>query len=334
MKLDKQDTLYMRRALELASIAQGEATPNPMVGAVIVHEGRIIGEGYHHKCGLAHAEVMAVNSVQDKSLLPHSTLYVSLEPCSHYGKTPPCASLIIKHRIPRVIIAMQDPYREVAGRGIQMLQAAGIEVEVGLLEAEAMDLNAPFIHRHAIGRPFVTLKWAQSADGFMDKHRTSREESPVLFSSPLQLRVVHRERMHHDAILVGYRTALLDNPSLTNRYYYGRSPIRIVIDRELSLSAELQLFQKTDTPTWVIHRQGVSAPIAHAAHIRYFALDWNEGLCVEQLLGLLYAEGIQSLLVEGGASTLESFIESKLYDQALIERSPLALHSGVSAPKL
>lgn len=334
MKLDSQDTLYMRRALELASIAQGEATPNPMVGAVIVHDGRIIGEGYHHKCGLAHAEVMAVDSVHDKSLLSLSTLYVSLEPCSHYGKTPPCASLILKHRIPRVIIAMQDPYREVAGRGIQMLREAGVEVEVGLLEAEAMELNAPFIHRHAIGRPFVTLKWAQSADGFMDKLRSSQVEAPVLFSSPLQLRFVHRERMQHDAILVGYRTALLDNPSLTNRYYYGRSPIRIVLDRELSLPSDLRLFQDTSTPTWIIHSQGASAPVERPVHVRYFALDFGEGLSVEGLLSLLYMEGIQSLLVEGGASTLQSFIDHKLYDQALIERSPLALLSGVSAPKL
>lgn len=330
-----QDERYMRRALELASIGRGQAHPNPMVGAVIVHEGRIIGEGYHHRHGEAHAEVMAVRSVREPSLLPHSTLYVSLEPCSHYGKTPPCASLILQCRIPRVVIAMQDPYPEVAGRGIRLLREAGVEVEVGLLEAEAQALNAPFIYQHTMGRPWVTLKWAQSSDGFMDRLRQSSDEAPVLFSAPLQLRQVHRERMQHDAILVGYRTALLDNPSLTNRFFYGRTPIRIVLDPKLSLPANLKLFIDRGADTWIIHNPEVCPPTERSsAHIRYIAVSSSGEEFIASLLSRLSELGIQSLLVEGGGATLQRFIDRGLYDSILIERSPILLGSGVLAPKL
>lgn len=327
------DERYMLRALELASLGMGCTAPNPMVGAVLVHEGRIIGEGYHHRSGMPHAEVMAVASAQERDLLSQSTLYVTLEPCSHYGKTPPCAELIIRERIPRVVVATQDPFPQVSGRGIQLLRDAGIEVIVGVLEGEARRLNAPFITTQTKHRPFVSLKWAQSLDGFIDRLREDRSESPEIFSSPLQQRLVHAERMRHDAILVGYRTALLDDPQLTNRLWYGRSPLRIVLDPRLQLPRDLRLFRDQLAPTWVIHLRDVAPPAEPMEGVRYLALD-AERIEPSALLRLLYHEGVQSLLVEGGASTLESFLESQLYDQLLVEVCPRPLGKGVPAPAI
>lgn len=327
------DERYMLRALELASLGMGCTAPNPMVGAVLVHEGRIIGEGYHHRSGMPHAEVMAVASVQERDLLSQSTLYVTLEPCSHYGKTPPCAELIIRERIPRVVVATQDPFPQVSGRGIQLLRDAGIEVIVGVLEGEARRLNAPFITTQTKHRPFVSLKWAQSLDGFIDRLREDRSESPEIFSSPLQQRLVHAERMRHDAILVGYRTALLDDPQLTNRLWYGRSPLRIVLDPCLQLPRDLRLFRDQLAPTWVIHLRDVEPPAEPMEGVRYLALD-GERIEPSALLRLLHREGVQSLLVEGGASTLESFLESQLYDQLLVEVCPRPLGKGVPAPAI
>lgn len=323
----------MLRALELASLGMGCTAPNPMVGAILVHEGRIIGEGYHHRGGMPHAEVMAVASVQERDLLSQSTLYVTLEPCSHYGKTPPCAELIIRERIPRVVVATQDPFPQVSGRGIQLLRDAGIEVIVGVLEGEARRLNAPFITAQTKHRPFVSLKWAQSLDGFIDRLRGDRSVSPEIFSSPLQQRLVHAERMRHDAILVGYRTALLDDPQLTNRLWYGRSPLRIVLDPRLELPRDLRLFRDQLAPTWVIHLRDVATPAEPIDGISYLALD-AERIEPSALLRLLYHEGVQSLLVEGGASTLESFLESQLYDQLLVEVCPRPLGRGVPAPAI
>ena len=327
------DERYMLRALELASLGMGCTSPNPMVGAVLVYEGRIIGEGYHHRSGMPHAEVMAVASVQARDLLPQSTLYVTLEPCSHHGKTPPCAELIIRERIPRVVVATQDPFPRVSGRGIQLLREAGVEVIVGVLEEEALRLNAPFITAQTKHRPFVTLKWAQSMDGFIDRLREDRTMSPVIFSSPLQQRLVHAERMRHDAILVGYKTALLDDPQLTNRLWYGKSPLRIVLDPRLQLPHDLRLFRDQLAPTWVIYLRGVEPPAEPMEGVRYLELE-GERIEASVLLSLLHRKGVQSLLVEGGASTLESFLESQLYDQLLIEVSPRPLGRGVPAPAI
>ena len=235
-----EEEKYMRRCIQLAQNGLCNAAPNPMVGAVIVCDGKIIGEGYHVRCGKAHAEVNAIRSVKETSLLKRSTIYVSLEPCSHHGKTPPCADLIIEKQIPRIVIGCQDPFSKVAGRGIQKLKDAGREVIVGVLEDECRHLIKRFITFHTLHRPYITLKWAESADGFIDLCRT--EGNPVILSTPLTSMLVHKKRAEHSAILVGTRTAKLDNPSLNVRNWYGRSPIRLVIDRKQSLSPTLHLF--------------------------------------------------------------------------------------------
>ena len=220
------DTLYMQRCLDLAALATGYTSPNPLVGAVLVHQDRIIGEGYHHRAGEPHAEVNCFASVrpEDEKWIAQSTLYVSLEPCSHYGKTPPCAELVLQKRVPRVVVAMQDPFPEVAGRGIALLRSKGVEVEVGVLEEEARRLNRFFLTAVEKNRPWVTLKWAQSRDGFIDRVREDASQRPEVFSSPIRQRYVHCLRHCHDAILVGRRTIELDNPSLTNRFWWGTSP--------------------------------------------------------------------------------------------------------------
>lgn len=329
MHFTQTDLVYMRRALELAKLGQGATAPNPMVGAVLVAEGRIIGEGYHQAYGGPHAEVLAVRSVppEHRQLLPKSSLYVTLEPCSHYGKTPPCADLILQEGIPRVVVAQQDPFPDVAGRGIQRLREQGVEVCVGCLEDEAMLLNAAFNTRHILGRPFVLLKWAESADGFIDIRRDEHTR-PYVFSSPYRLRLVHRLRHDYQAILVGFNTALLDNPSLTNRYWGKRQPIRIVLDRSLSLPQHLKLLSDGVCSTWVLHKQGYEPKTTHP-HVRHLALDIFDA---EHILQRLAAEGINSVCVEGGSHTLQMFLEHGLYDAIECEHSDTVLGEGVPAP--
>lgn len=231
------DEKYMRRALELARHGELDASPNPMVGAVIVDtSGRIIGEGWHSRCGEGHAEVNAVASVKDRDLLKDATMYVTLEPCSHYGKTPPCADMIVENGIPRVVIGTLDPFAKVAGRGVAKLLDAGVEVMTGMLEKECRELNRKFMTAHSLQRPYITLKWAQSADGFIDGH----------ISTPLNSMLVHKLRATHDAILIGSGTALADNPTLTTRFYAGKSPVKVVLDRRKRLPADLRLFSDGD----------------------------------------------------------------------------------------
>lgn len=327
------DHLYMRRALELASLGSGTVHPNPMVGTVVVAHGQIIGEGYHHAWGGAHAEVMAIRSVRQPELLAESVLYVTLEPCSHHGKTPPCADLIIRSRIPRVIVAMLDPYPEVAGRGIARLREAGIRVDVGLCETDARRLNKAFLSLHLRYRPWISLKWAESVDGYMDAVRQDSSTPPIVFSSAYRQRVVHRSRLEHQAILVGYRTALLDDPSLTNRYWGMRQPLRLVLDPRAELPQHLCLLSDGLAPTWVLHSVEYLAPIEHAEHVRYLAIDDAQGLA-HAVCKVLSQEGITSVLIEGGASTLQAFIDAELYDSLERERSPLVLGRGVPAPCL
>lgn len=241
------DEKYMRRCIQLARNGICHAAPNPMVGAVIVRDGEIIGEGYHVRCGEGHAEVNAIASVKDESLLKDATIYVSLEPCSHYGKTPPCADLIIRKGIPRVVVGCVDPFSLVAGRGIQKLRDAGIEVTVGVLEKECRELIRAFVTFNLKKRPYITLKWAQSADGFLDIRR--EDGNAVRFSTPLSTLAVHKMRAEQKAILVGRRTALLDNPSLTVREWYGQNPLRLVIDRQLTLPPHLHLFDAVLLPS-------------------------------------------------------------------------------------
>ena len=243
MTIDEQ---YMARCLQLAANGRFDTAPNPMVGAVIVHHGKIIGEGYHRRCGEAHAEVNAVSSVKDESLLREATMYVSLEPCAHYGKTPPCADLIVSKHIPRVVIGCRDNFDQVDGKGIQKLRDAGIEVTVGVLEEECRALNRAFFTYHGKRRPYIILKWAQSADGYIDKNRAERTDGPaVRFSTDETSMSVHRLRALSDAILVGRRTASLDNPSLTTRLWPGKSPLRVVIDRKGILDLGLKIFDGT-----------------------------------------------------------------------------------------
>lgn len=290
------DTRYMRRALTLARHGELDASPNPMVGAVIVDpSGMIIGEGWHRRWGEGHAEVNAVASVADKTQLRDATMYVTLEPCAHYGKTPPCAKLIIDCGIPRVVVGSPDPFAKVAGRGIAMLCEAGVEVVVGVLEEECKAMNEKFMTAHTHRRPFITLKWAESAGGFID----------AAVSTPLTSVAVHKLRALHDAILVGSGTWLADNPSLTTRLFAGRSPKRIVLDRRGRVNAPEDVIVISD-----------DAPL-------------------EAVMERLYTEhGITSLLVEGGAEVLQSFLDAGLYDRIRIERSDIPGGGCVKAPVL
>ena len=319
------DEKYMMRCIQLAQNGKLGAAPNPMVGAVVVCDGRIIGEGYHAKCGEAHAEVNAINSVKDESLLRRSTLYVSLEPCAHYGKTPPCAKLIVSKGIPKVVIGCQDPFSKVAGKGIEILKQAGCEVVVGVLEKACQDLNKAFFTVQLKHRPFITLKWAQSADGFMDVERNDGE--PVKLSSPLTQLIAHKRRAEHQAIIVGTQTARLDNPSLNVRDWCGPQPLRIVIDKDLTLPRHLHLFDGSQ-PTLVVTEKNET--IAGAMTLQ---VDFNQSI-LPQLMEELQRRNIQSLLVEGGSKLLQSFIDEGLWDEAYVEHCPRVLGHGILSPSL
>ncbi|MDR2146552.1 MAG: bifunctional diaminohydroxyphosphoribosylaminopyrimidine deaminase/5-amino-6-(5-phosphoribosylamino)uracil reductase RibD [Tannerella sp.] len=321
-----ENKMFMNRCLDLAKGGKGLAAPNPMVGAVIVHGDRIIGEGFHHCYGEAHAEVNAIRSVreEDRVLLKNSTLYVSLEPCSHYGKTPPCAELIIRTGIPRVVLACLDPYHKVSGRGVKMLQDANIEVVTGTMEQQALELNRYYMTVHQQKRPYIILKWAQSEDGFLDKIRTGVSEKPVQLSSPVSQIMLHKLRSENQAIMVGTNTAILDNPSLTVRHWIGKSPLRILIDRDLKVPAGYHLLDGT-TPTLVITgKEAVNQTNIEYVHVAD----------LPDLMKLLYARNINSLLVEGGATLHRSFINADLWDEIMVETVPKALGSGVKAAEL
>lgn len=319
------DEKYMMRCIQLAQNGKLGAAPNPMVGAVVVCDGHIIGEGYHAKCGEAHAEVNAINSVKNESLLRRSTLYVSLEPCAHYGKTPPCAKLIVSKGIPKVVIGCQDPFSKVAGKGIEILKQAGCEVVVGVLEKACQDLNKAFFTVQLKHRPFITLKWAQSADGFMDVERNDGE--PVKLSSPLTQLIAHKRRAEHQAIIVGTQTARLDNPSLNVRDWCGPQPLRIVIDKDLTLPRHLHLFDGSQ-PTLVVTEKNET--IAGAMTLQ---VDFNQSI-LPQLMEELQRRNIQSLLVEGGSKLLQSFIDEGLWDEAYVEHCPQVLGHGILSPSL
>ena len=345
----------MERCLELAGCGRGNVAPNPMVGAVIVCDDRVIGEGYHRCFGEAHAEVNAIASVKDESLLLKSTLYVNLEPCSHYGKTPPCAEYIIRKGIPRVVVACSDPYPEVSGRGIRMLCDAGVEVITGgmeneagidgsmkremvaevVMEREAKMLNRIFITAHKKRRPYIILKWAQSKDGFIDRIRKDKSQKPVQLSTPMTRMIVHKLRSEVQAIMVGTNTAILDDPSLTVRHWVGRSPTRILIDKDLCVPMDSHLYD-TSHRTIIYTNQKNADPrydIHNKKNIEYVKMDD----CVHFLRNIasdLYAKNINSLLVEGGASLHRSFINEGLWDEAIVETSPVSLNNGVKAAEI
>ena len=326
--------IYMARCIELAKLGRGNAAPNPMVGAVIVCDGRIIGEGYHRCCGEAHAEVNAIASVADELLLRNSTLYVSLEPCSHHGKTPPCAELIIKKGIPRVVVACHDPYPEVSGRGIKMLREAGVEVVSGIMEKEAIELNRYFMTAHREQRPYIILKWAQSADGFIDRARKSVMEEPALLSTTVTRMMVHKLRSEVQAIMVGTNTAILDNPSLTVRHWVGRSPVRILIDRNLRVPQDFHLFDETKQ-TIIYTKEHISESSRYEKrakkNIEYVKMDDSIHF-FRNMLADMYKKNIHSLLIEGGACVHRYFMDEGLWDEIIIETAPVYLKDGVKAP--
>ncbi len=323
------DEFYMRRCVQLARCGIGSTSPNPAVGALIVCDGRIIGEGYHIRAGEPHAEVNAVRSVreQDKALLPQSTMYVTLEPCSHYGKTPPCCDMIIEKGIKRVVIGTTDNNACVNGTGIARMKHAGVDVVVGVLEDECVRLNRPFFATHGLCRPYVTLKWAQTADGYIDVFREGG--NPLKISTPVSLVSVHKLRATHDAVLVGTRTALLDNPSLNLRHWVGRPPLRLVIDRHCVLPSSLNLFDGS-LPTVVYTEAVVSGKFGK--NVKQIVLDSSKSV-LSQILSHLHSMKVNSLLVEGGARLLQSFIDESLWDSARVEvNRALLVGEGLKAP--
>ena len=327
------DEKYMFRCLQLARNGFYGAAPNPMVGAVIVCDGRIIGEGYHIRCGGPHAEVNAIRSVKDAGLLRRSTIYVSLEPCSHYGKTPPCADLIVGKGFPRVVVGCLDPFAKVAGRGIRKLRDAGIEVTVGVLEDKCLELNRRFMTFQTCRRPYVSLKWAESADGFIDRLRADGcGERPYRFSSDYTQMLTHRYRAAHQAVLVGTGTALADDPALTNRLWPGPSPLRLVLDRRGRLPHDLKLFDGS-APTRVYVDSKTAAPdYAGRPGVTCVPVDFDGGMVLKEVMNDLYALSVQTLLVEGGKQLLDSFISDGLWDEIRIEQTDVFLNEGVPAP--
>lgn len=317
------DTLYMHRALQLATLGRGSVAPNPLVGCVIVYQGKIIGEGWHKAYGKAHAEVDAIEAVFDKELLTQSCLYVNLEPCSHYGKTPPCANLIIEKKIPRVVIANVDTNPLVAGKGIRLLQEAGTEVVTGILAQEARYLNRRFFTFMENKRPYILLKWAQTADGYIARKDFSSKWISNIHSRTL----VHQWRSEEQAAMVGTYTALYDNPQLNVREWSGQNPIRIVIDKQLIIPRTHHLFNGLQTTLCYNLHKNESLP-----HLHYIRLD--KDFFIENLLQDLYERKIQSVLVEGGAKLLQSFIEKNLWDEARVFVSKQRFYEGIPAPRI
>lgn len=316
----------MKRAIELAAQSAAHVMPNPLVGAVIVHDGKIIGEGRHEFYGGPHAEVNAVNSVVDKSLLKESTIYVTLEPCAHFGKTPPCADLLVKHQFKRVVIANPDPFSLVDGKGVEKLKNAGIEVELHVLQAEAREMNKRFLLFHERKRPYVILKWAQTADGFIDRDRESDVPEINWISHPETQVLTHRWRTEEHAILVGWKTVANDNPSLTARAFSGKDPIRIVVDPHLKAPSNATVF-KDGNRTLVLNKQKNESNGA-VEYIQLIDFDLNS------VLLKLYELNILSVIIEGGAHTLQSFIDSNLWDEARVIQSPVKFNCGKLAPSL
>ncbi len=323
-EIDKQ---YMQRCLQLAKMGEAHVSPNPMVGAVVVHNGMIIGEGYHAQYGKGHAEVNAIASVAKTELLPEATIYVSLEPCSHHGKTPPCSELIIAKGIARVVVGCLDPFPAVSGRGVKMLRDAGIEVTVGVLQEECREINRIFMRFHEQKRPYITLKWAESADGYID-HEREPNEAAARISNSVTTTLGHKLRALNDAIMVGTGTAKLDNPSLSLRHWCGVSPLRITIDRNQTLPNSLQLFSDGHPTLLFTHCYR-----ERDEQVEQVIIDPNKESLTE-ILNSLYNKGVQRLLVEGGSQLLQSFIAQNYWDEAQVERGAESFNGGVPAPHL
>lgn len=316
------DELYIKRCIELAGKALGKTYPNPLVGSVIVHNGEIIGEGYHHKAGENHAEINAINSVKNKDLIPESTIYVSLEPCAHFGKTPPCALKIKELGFKKVVIGAMDSHDKVNGKGKKIIQDAGIEAISGILEKECIELNKRFFTYHEKKRPYIILKWAESGDGFLDK-----DFKPTAVSNTLVNQFVHQLRADEHAILVGTQTALNDNPSLTVRNAEGTNPVRILIDFDLKVPSGYNIYNN-EAKTLVLNAVKESTE----GSVQFIKI--NKDNFLPELMEALYKEQIQSVIIEGGRFTLQQFINANLWDEAIvIKNENLKLENGTKAPE-
>lgn len=319
----------MNRCLQLATNGFGNAAPNPMVGCVIVYKNQIIGEGFHQKYGEAHAEVNAINSVKNKEMLKESTLFVNLEPCAHYGKTPPCADLIVKYNIPRVVIGTIDPFAKVAGKGIDILKKAGCDLTVGVLEDECNELNKRFFHFHKTKIPYIILKWAQTNDGFIDKERDADcEAKPNWITNENTRLLVHKWRSEESAIMIGTTTAKNDNPSLNVRDWSGKNPLRIVIDQELSLPKILNIFNQCSNTIIFNNKQNKLVN-----NLEFIKIDFSRNI-IPQILETLHVKNIQSIIIEGGSMLLQSFIDIGCWNEARYFIGESLFKSGVKAPSI
>ncbi|MCC8361272.1 bifunctional diaminohydroxyphosphoribosylaminopyrimidine deaminase/5-amino-6-(5-phosphoribosylamino)uracil reductase RibD [Salinimicrobium sediminilitoris] len=322
---------YINRCIQLAQNGLGRTYPNPVVGSVIIYNDIIIGEGWHHKAGEPHAEVNAVNSVKDKDLLAKSAIYVSLEPCSHYGKTPPCSNLIIDSGIKKVVIGTVDPFSKVAGKGIKKLLDAGCEVRVGILEQQCRELNKRFFTFHTQQRPYIILKWAQSSDGFLAPlPLKNAERKPVWITGKYSQQLVHKWRSEEQAIMVGTNTAVADNPKLNTRMWQGNDPVRVVLDRNLRISQESHLF---DASVKTIVLTEKSPEERSSKNVILETIDFEADLA-QQVCEILFRHEIQSVIIEGGRETLQTFMTANLWDEARIFIGKPHFKEGVKAPEV
>ena len=325
---------YIKRCIELAKNGLGTTFPNPLVGSVIVHNDRIIGEGWHRKAGEPHAEVNAVNSVKDKSLLKEATIYVTLEPCSHFGKTPPCCDLIIANKIPNVVIGTVDPFAKVAGNGIKKLIEGGKNVTVGILEEECNELNKRFFTFHQKKRPYVVLKWAETSDGFIAPKKKLKQVqhdklAPVWITNPYSRQLVHKWRTEEQAILVGTNTVLEDNPKLDARDFKGTNPVRIVLDKSGKISEKYHVKDASQKTIFITESKNFPS----TENCIYENAIFGNSLA-DSILKILYESNIQSVLIEGGTTTLQTFINEGLWDEARIFNGSVKFQNGLEAPKL
>ena len=321
---------YMQRCLDLALLGQGYVAPNPLVGALVVNDGKIIGEGYHRQIGGPHAEVNAITSVANKDLLKSSTLYVSLEPCNHFGKTPPCTDFILENKIPKVVYGMRDNSEKKGLKGEDYLKQNGVDVTGGILSEQCKELNKRFFTFHEQKRPYIILKWAQTVDGFMapPKDKIAAEGHPHWISNMYSRKLVHKWRTEEHAIIVGTNTAMLDNPQLTARDWKGPNPVRIVIDRDLKLPGQLHLFDAS-SPTLVF----TSKETSESTNPEFITIEEKENF-LKEVLNVLYEKEIQSLIVEGGRTLLDMFIEQNFWDEARIFIAPGFMYEGTKAPSI
>jgi diaminohydroxyphosphoribosylaminopyrimidine deaminase/5-amino-6-(5-phosphoribosylamino)uracil reductase len=321
---------YIKRCIELAKNGFGTTYPNPMVGSVIVYDDKIIGEGWHKKAGEPHAEVNAIRSVKDKSLLKKATIYVSLEPCSHFGKTPPCCDLIIEHKIPNVVVGTVDPNEKVAGRGIKKIIESGSNVTVGILEEECNELNKRFFTFHQKKRPYIILKWAESLDLFLAPEKENNpDRKPVWITNTYSRQLVHNWRSKEQSILVGTQTVIDDNPKLNVRDWSGNNPVRIVLDKNSRTSKNSAVFD--DSVKTIVFTK--SEIVSEKENTTFEIIDFNQNI-VPQILEVLYQNQIQSVIIEGGLQTLQTFIDQNAWDEARIFKGNISFGKGTKAPMI